>query len=237
MKIKDSGTPSHLRDYVILSVSLSLVAILIVCIEFKIQLSEVSREYAYNKLMTIAGLIIGILGVGVTLYFLIMSFNIDKHAKGFRIAYKEMRNDYNIRKNIIDKDRERYYNSTLDTLSLLVGFSENKKQSEAILLVMGKIICKSDIQTEKYTLEDGIRNIGLYYEGQEDIALLNKDRVQEDIALLKSVKEKMNDEKMREQVEGVIRRIEKKDRAQYEAERSQSILRWWRSILGYDDVK
>lgn len=186
MKIKDSGTPSNLRDYVILSVSLSLVAILIVCIEFKIQLSEVSRELAYNKLITLAGLIIGILGVAATVYFVIMGIDIHQYKR-------EMDDILKNQKKTNAKIVENKFN-ILDALSMMEGLADDEQKKGVIRLAMGRIISKSEIHTEDYPLETGISYLGQYSSSQEDIDILQGIEKEKDDEIIRKQAKKAREE-------------------------------------------
>lgn len=206
------------RDLAVLSLVISLAAVVLVGFALKIPFADVSREVAFNKAMTLAGLIIGTLGVAATVYFVIMGINIYRHAEKLEAVEKK----YRMMMGEMDKSNENQYNERLDTMSSIESISDDSQHISTIRLAMGRIICKSIIHTEEYSLEMGIRYLG------------ENSRSQEDIDLLEKIKDNTDDEKIKEQAEGAIDNIiRNKKHSKAEAELSQSKLRWWRSTLGF----
>lgn len=206
------------RELAVLSLVISLAAVVLVGFALKIPFTDVSREVAFNKAMTLAGLIIGTLGVAATVYFVVMGINIYRHAEkleGIEDKYRMVMDD-------MDKSKENQYNEILDAMSSMESISDDSQHMSTIRLAMGRIICKSKIHTEEYPLEMGIRYLG------------ENSRSQEDVDILKNIIESTDDEKIKEQAEGAIDNIKRnKKHAKAEAELSQSKLRWWRSTLGF----
>ena len=105
----------------------------------------------------------------------------------------------------------------LDIMSVIEGSSKDENQTAVIRLATGRMICKSKARLEKELLEKGIMYLGQY------------SRYQEDINLLKKIKNSTGDEKIKEKAKNAISCIK---RAEDEAKTSQSNLRWWRNRLG-----
>ena len=62
----------------------------------------------------------------------------------------------------------------LDVMSLIEGSSKDENQKAVIRLATGRMICKSETHSEKYSLETGILNLGQFSRSQEDIDILEK---------------------------------------------------------------
>lgn len=208
-KNTDSGYPHNWRELAIFSLVVSLMAIAIASIALDIPFSEVSRDVAYNRVMTIAGLVIGVLGVAATVYFVVIGFEVHQ----YKIEIQRYKRVFEHRiKNIIaevDKNvdainkNEVAINSkdidVLDVLSLIEGSSKDEKQTAVIRLAIGRMICKSETHSEEYPLEKGIMYLRQYSRSQEDIDLLNKiiaetddERIKDMAAeAIKRIKERM----------------------------------------------
>ena len=200
--INNTDSPKNGRDFAILSLIISLVAVVIAGIAFNIPFSEVSRDVAYNKAITLAGLIIGVLGVGATVYFVIMGIDIYRYKSELENIIKRI-DTINAR---VDDNKRGVDFELLDVMSMLENISDDMQKKSNVRLAMGRIICKSKIHTEKYPLEKGIMYLGQYSRSQEDIDTLQKLANNTDSKTIK------------DQVEGAIKQIEKKrNKAQTEA--------------------
>ncbi len=224
MKYDNSNSPNDWRDVMALSLVISVAAIILAGFALKIPFSDVTCEVAYNKALTLAGLIIGTLGVAATVYFVVMGITIYKYIDRFRDieeGYKAIKEDYKAMKDNLAENRKMQHNGILDTMSALEGISNDKKQTETIRLMEGRMICKSETHSEKYSLETGIMYLGQFSRSQEDIDLLEK------------IKRCTDKEGIKELADNAINLIgDNKKRAEKEAKISQSNLRWWRNRLG-----
>lgn len=190
----DADFTHDCRDLAVLSLVISLAAVVLVGFALKLSFADVSREVAFNKAMTLAGLIIGTLGVAATVYFVVMGINIYRHAE----KLEAIEDKYRMVMDDMDKSKENQYNEILDAMSLLEGTSNDLGYKEIIRLAMGRIICKSKIHTEEYPLEKGIMYLAQYSRSQEDIDLLEK------------IKDNTDDEKIKKQAYGAIKKINSK---------------------------
>ena len=196
-KNTDSDAPHNWRELVIFSLVFSLTAIAVASIALEIPFSEVSREVAYNKTMTLAGIIVGVFGVAATVYFVVMGIDIHRYKNELdkmtgKIDKIEAKVDEN--KEGVDAINSKDTN-ILDVISMLEGISKDQRQHAIIRLAMGRIICKSKIHTEEYPLEKGIMYLAQYSRSHEDIDLLEK------------IKDNTDDEKIKEQAKEAIKTI------------------------------
>lgn len=201
-KNTDSDSPhNYLQDLAIFSLVVSLSAVAIAGIALDIPFSEVSRDVAYNRVMTIAGLAIGVLGVAATVYFVVVGIDLFKYKREFeRMTEKMKKINAEVARNKEGVDAiNSKYNDVLDVLSLLEGISKDEKQTAVIRLAIGRMICKSETHSEEYPLEKGIMYLRQYSRSQEDIDLLNKiiaetddERIKDMAAeAIKRIKERM----------------------------------------------
>lgn len=190
----DADFTHDCRDLAVLSLVISLAAVVLVGFALKLPFADVSREVAFNKAMTLAGLIIGTLGVAATVYFVIMGINIYRHAE----KLEAIEDKYRMVMDDMDKSKENQYNEILDAMSSMESISDDSQHMSTIRLAMGRIICKSKVHTEEYPLEMGIRYLGQYSRSPKDIDLLEK------------IKDNTDDEKIKEQAEGAIKKINSK---------------------------
>lgn len=216
---KNTDSANNWQEFALLSLVISLAAIAIAGVALKIPFSEATQDVAYNQMITIAGLIIGTLGVGATVYFVIMGININSYNKRFEVMDKEFRE----MKCSLDKNMEMQYNESLDVMSSLEAISDVEQNIVTIRLAMGNFICKSDIHTHKYPLEEGIANLGLYSRSQKDIDTLQK------------IADNTDNKKIENLAKRAIENIQRKRiKAQAESELSRTNnLKWWRNKLGY----
>lgn len=200
-KNTDSGSPHNWLELAIFSLVVSLLAIVIAGIALDIPFSEVSRDVAYNRVMTIAGLVIGVLGVAATVYFVVVGIDLFKYKREFeRMTEKMKKINAEVARNKEGVDAiNSKYNDVLDVLSLIEGSSKDEKQTAVIRLAIGRMICKSETHSEEYPLEKGIMYLRQYSRSQEDIDLLNKiiaetddERIKDMAAeAIKRIKERM----------------------------------------------
>lgn len=194
-KNTDSGTPhNYLQDLAIFSLVISLSAVVIAGIALDIPFSEVSRDVAYNRVMAIAGLVIGVLGVTATVYFVVVGIRIYDYLR----QIENMKERVDIINSKIAENKEgvdTINNDILDVMSVIEGSSKDENQTAVIRLAIGRMICKSETHSEEYPLEKGIMYLGQYSRYQEDIDLLEKIIAETDDerieALATSVKKKI----------------------------------------------
>lgn len=224
MKYDNSDSPNDWRDVMALSLVISIAAIILAGFALKIPFSDVTCEVAYNKALTLAGLIIGTLGVAATVYFVVMGITIYKYINRFRNieeGYKAIEEDYKAMKDNLAANRKMQHNGVLDTMSALEGISNDKKQTETIRLMVGRMICKSETHSTEYPLTLGIMYLGQYSRSQEDIDILEKIIAETD------------DERIKVGATKAIEQIGvNKKQAEDETKTSQLNLRWWRNRLG-----
>lgn len=200
-KNTDSDSPhNYLQDLAIFSLVVSLLAIAIAGIALDIPFSEVSRDVAYNRVMTIAGLVIGVLGVAATVYFVVVGIRIHHYVpllETMEESFEDINDKVAKYKEGVDainsKDAD-----VLDVLSLIESISKDEKQKAVIRLAMGRMICKSETQSDKYPLEKGIMYLRQY------------SRSQDDIDLLKKIRAKTDDERIKDMTAEAIKRIKER---------------------------
>lgn len=159
-----------MQDLAIFSLVVSLLAVAVAGIALNIPFSEISRDAAYNRVMTIAGLVIGVLGVAATVYFVVVGIRIYDYVhllEGMEKRVAKIKTKVAENKKGVDDD-------ILDVMSVIEGSSKDENQTAVIRLAIGRMICKSETHSEKYPLEKGIMYLGQYSRSQEDIDLLNK---------------------------------------------------------------
>ncbi len=189
-KNTDSDAPHNWRELVIFSLVFSLTSIAVASIALEIPFTEVSREVAYNKTMTLAGIIVGVFGVAATVYFVVMGIDIHRYKREIDDIVRNQKNtNAKIDENKFD---------IIDSLSMMEGLFDDKRKKESIRLAMGRIICKSKIYTEKFPLETGISYLGQYSSSQKDIDILQV------------IEKESDDEKIRNQAKSARKEIEKR---------------------------
>lgn len=170
-KNTDSDSPhNYLQDLAIFSLVVSLLAVAVAGIALNIPFSEISRDAAYNRVMTIAGLVIGVLGVAATVYFVVVGIRIYDYVhllEGMEKRVAKIKTKVAENKKGVDDD-------ILDVMSVIEGSSKDENQTAVIRLAIGRMICKSETHSEKYPLEKGIMYLRQYSRYQEDIDLLEK---------------------------------------------------------------
>ena len=145
---------------------------------------------AYNKTMTLAGIIVGVFGVAATVYFVVMGIDIHRYKREIDDIVRNQKNtNAKIDENKFD---------IIDSLSMMEGLFDDKRKKESIRLAMGRIICKSKIYTEKFPLETGISYLGQYSSSQKDIDILQV------------IEKESDDEKIRNQAKSARKEIEKR---------------------------
>lgn len=191
-KNTDSGSPHNWLELAIFSLVVSLLAIVIAGIALDIPFSEVSRDVAYNRVMTIAGLVIGVLGVAATVYFVVIGIEIHRYKREFENRINGINAEVAQNKEgvaaIID---------ILNVMSVIEGGFKDENQLAVVRLATGRMICKSETHSEEYPLEKGILYLGQYSRYQEDIDILEKIIAETDDerikALATSVKKKIEE--------------------------------------------
>lgn len=223
MKYDNSDSPNDWRDVIALSLVISVAAIILAGLAIKIPFSKISLDDVYSKTITLAGIIIGVFGVLATVYFVVVGIDLFKYKREFeRMTEKMKKINAEVARNKEGVDViNSKYNDVLDVLSLLEGISKDGKQTAVIRLAIGRMICKSETHSDKYSLELGIRYLGDFSRSQEDIDLLEK---------IKRCTDKEGIKKLADNAINIIG--DNKKRAENEAKISQSNLRWWRNSLG-----
>ncbi len=176
-KNTDSGSPhNYLQDLAIFSLVVSLSAVAIAGIAIDIPFSEITRDVAYNRVMTIAGLVIGVLGVAATVYFVVVGIRIHHYVpllENMEERFTDINAEVARNKEGVDAINSKDID-ILDVMSLIEGSSKDENQKAVIRLATGRMICKSETHSDKYPLAKGIMYLGQYSRSQEDIDILEK---------------------------------------------------------------
>lgn len=168
--------PSWVIFLLVLTLLLSLVAIVISFVKLDIPIKEL--EASFEKASTIIGLIIGVLGVCTTVYFITMGITLNQYKK----ELDDYQNTFEGIKNSVDYAMKSQLKETISVLSSIESVANENKIY--IRLAIGRLMCKSAYSTEEEK-KSGIREILTYY--TSDKASYSIDN--EDVEILRIVSE------------------------------------------------
>lgn len=187
---------------------ISITALVLAYAKLDVPLKDL--QSSYNNAVTIVEMVIGILGLCVTIYFVTMGITLHKYTKSLEETLSRAME--------MDTTMQFQFKEIINVISDIETVSGDK--AKYIRLARGRLICRSKYSNDAEK-KDGISAIQGYYTSKGS----GRSAIDEDIQILKNLTNDFKiDKDVRENAQRAIDAIEGKDTQQKEEDKKSNLI-------------